>query len=88
MSFDTFSIFGNDPDIPDTDEEKIHVWVAGIVAAALLFLVAVKAGMKPEGPVDARYAFDPKGKDGVWTFTSLGIKYTVDGNSCAIKSNQ
>ena len=46
MSFDTFSVFGNDPDIPDEDEEKIHVWVAGIVAAALLFLVAVKAGMK------------------------------------------
>jgi hypothetical protein len=46
MTFDTFSVFGNDPDIPDVDEQKIHVWVAGIVAVALLFMVAVKAGMK------------------------------------------
>lgn len=46
MSFDTFDVFGNDPDIPDTEERAIHVWTAGIVALALVFLVAVKAGMK------------------------------------------
>lgn len=43
---DTFDIFGNDPDIPDDAEHATHVWVAGIVAASLLFLIAVKAGMK------------------------------------------
>lgn len=40
------SIFPNDPDIPDETEGATHLWVAGIVGAALLFLIAVKAGMK------------------------------------------
>lgn len=48
---------------------------------------AVKAGMKPEGPVDARYAFEAKYNDAVWTFTAGGTKYVVDGNSCAVKAN-
>jgi len=40
------NVFANDPDIPDEREAPTHIWVAGIVGAALLFLVAVKAGMK------------------------------------------
>jgi len=43
---DTFAVFGNDPDIPDDREKAVHLWVAGIVTVALLFLIAVKAGMK------------------------------------------
>lgn len=39
-------IFGNDPDIPDEREAATHLYVAGIVAASLLFLIVVKAGMK------------------------------------------
>ncbi len=48
---------------------------------------AVKAGMNPAGPVDARYGFEAKYNDAVWTFTSGGTKYVVDGNSCAVKAN-
>lgn len=40
------SIFPDDPSIPNDVEGQVHLYVAGIVAAALLFLVAVKAGMK------------------------------------------
>jgi len=40
------TIFPNDPDIPDDKEQATHLYAAGIVAAALLFLIAVKAGMK------------------------------------------
>ena len=40
------TVFGNDPNVPDDTEHQTHLWTAGIVAAALLLLVAVKAGMK------------------------------------------
>jgi hypothetical protein len=40
------SMFGNDPGIPDESEHQTHLYTAAIVAAALLFLVAIKAGMK------------------------------------------
>lgn len=42
--FDT--VFGNDPSIPDDVEHQTHLYVAGIVAAALLLLVVIKTGMK------------------------------------------
>jgi len=40
------SIFANDPTIPDQQEAKTHLYVAGIVVTALLFLVVVKTAMK------------------------------------------
>lgn len=40
------TVFGNDPNIPDEMEQPTHLYVAGIVAAALLFMLGVRITMK------------------------------------------
>lgn len=39
-------LFANDPNVPDDQERTVHLWVAGIMLAALAFLVALKRGLK------------------------------------------
>lgn len=41
-------VFPNDPDVEDSLEHSTNLYVAGIVIAALGFLVAVKKGLGPK----------------------------------------